>query len=121
MSAYRKPIVLALPNLIEFDKVEIVLAERLAYQGLLPKCNVEKMLKEKIKNRMMKDADERMERELRIEIRTEQGIDSRQALALSLEELADEKDLTVMTEMVSDMLTRQHQQFQENKNEQKER
>ena len=55
---------------------------------------------------MRKDADERLDREIRIEIRTEQGIDSRMALAKSLEELADESELTKMSEVVSDMLTR---------------
>jgi hypothetical protein len=47
MTAYRKPIVLGLPNLIELDKIEVLVAERLSYQGLLPKCNLEKLLKTK--------------------------------------------------------------------------
>ena len=47
LSAYRKPIVRALPDLVELDKIEIVVAERLAYDGLLPKCNRERLLKEK--------------------------------------------------------------------------
>ena len=70
---------------------------------------------------MRKDADERLDREIRIEIRTEQGIDSRMALAKSLEELADESELTKMSEVISDMLTRQQEQKQEQKTEWKER
>jgi Leucine-rich repeat (LRR) protein len=45
--AYRKPIVLGLPNLIELDKIEVLVAERLSYQGLLPRCNLENLLKKK--------------------------------------------------------------------------
>jgi hypothetical protein len=40
--------VTALPNLVEIDKLEIIVAERLAYSGMLPKCNVDKLLKDKI-------------------------------------------------------------------------
>lgn len=48
ISDYRKPIVSALPELVELDRIEIVVAERLAYDGLLPKCNIEKLLKDKM-------------------------------------------------------------------------
>ena len=34
---YRKPFVLALPELEELDGISVIAAERLSYQGLLPK------------------------------------------------------------------------------------
>jgi len=48
LSEYRKPFVLALENLVELDKLEVLVAERLFYSGMLPKCNIEKMLKDKL-------------------------------------------------------------------------
>ncbi len=60
LSAYRKPIVRALPELVELDKIEIVVAERLAYEGLLPKCNIEKLLKEKVAKSKQKGSEERL-------------------------------------------------------------
>jgi len=45
---------------VELDKIEIVVAERLAYDGLLPKCNIEKLLKEKVAKSKQKGSEERL-------------------------------------------------------------
>ena len=42
--AYRKEFVLVLGDLEEFDKINVLPAERLSYQGQLPKLNITKLL-----------------------------------------------------------------------------
>jgi len=51
--------------LIELDSIEILVAERLAYSGVLPTCNVEKLIKEKEKRQALQAAQEKLERELK--------------------------------------------------------
>ena len=75
ISAYRKPIVRALPELVELDRIEIVVAERLAYDGLLPKCNIEKLMKEKMDQKKQQEAADRLEKELRMELKGIKGFE----------------------------------------------
>lgn len=75
ISAYRKPIVRALPELVELDRIEIVVAERLSYSGLLPKCNIEKLLNEKMDRRKQQEAADRLDKELRMELKGIKGLE----------------------------------------------
>ena len=51
LSIYRKPFVLHLRLLEDLDKIEIDAAERMTYEGTLPRrINVDQMLQFKIKN-----------------------------------------------------------------------
>jgi len=43
---YRKPFVLHLQDLDKLDKISIMPVERLSYQGMMPKVNIQRVLKE---------------------------------------------------------------------------
>jgi hypothetical protein len=48
----------------ELDKIEVLQAERLSYQGLLPKVKLENLLMELIQKRAKEEAGLRLEQEL---------------------------------------------------------
>lgn len=53
---YRKEYVLLLENLIELDRIEVQPAERLSYQGILPRYNVTKALTDLAEKREREEA-----------------------------------------------------------------
>lgn len=72
LSVYRRPIVLALPHLVDLDKVEIMPVERMHYQGLVKrKVDMEKMLLEKIRSDNAKKKAMTIQTDLRIQIKNE--------------------------------------------------
>ncbi len=84
---YRKKIVIGLKSLEELDRIKVVVAERMAYQGLI-KVDVEALLAKYRKERAEKDAKERMEKELYVEFMNDQGIESSERMMNALEDFA---------------------------------
>lgn len=85
---YRKILVVNLSLLEELDKIKVIQAERLCYQGLVKGVNIEELL-EKYKNeRKHKDAQDKLEREMFIEYMDEKGVDAQERLLQSLEDFA---------------------------------
>ena len=71
---YRQKVVLALEFLVELDKIKVVAAERMVYKGLLPHSNLQKVqanLEKFKRERQEKDAKEKMEMDLFIEMMEE--------------------------------------------------
>ena len=58
---YRQPFVEQLADLQELDKIRVMPAERLSYQGMLPKLNLETLLKDLIDKRAKEEANQRLE------------------------------------------------------------
>ena len=70
LSLYRKPFVLHLKQLEQMDKIEVVAAERMSYEGTLPRrINIDEMLRLKIKNDNVRQQVLKMESEVRVEIK----------------------------------------------------
>jgi hypothetical protein len=70
LSIYRKPFVLHLRFLEELDKIEIDAAERMTYEGTLPRrINIDQMLQFKIKDNAIRKQGFKIQNELKIEIK----------------------------------------------------
>ena len=87
LTNYRRQIVLHLESLEELDRIKVIAAERLAYKGLV-RVDVEKLLDKFRNERQLKDAKERMEKEMYLEYMDEIGVDSTMRMVKSLEEFA---------------------------------
>ncbi len=70
---YRKAIVLRLPVLEELDRIKVVPAERMSYQGVIKNVDVKKLLEDFEKQREEDDARDKMEVEIYREMREEKG------------------------------------------------
>ena len=95
ISQYRKPFVLQLDSLQQMDKIEIIAAEKMTYQGILPrKVNLDEMLRKKAQDDAARQQVFKMQSELRVEIQREQGKPDVEIIANSLDEFAkmDEMD-----------------------------
>lgn len=79
---FRKQVILALPDLAELDKTQVLPMERLKYQGKLPvhlHAQVDRRLAEIAREQKERETRERVELELEREIQRDQGIDEIQA------------------------------------------
>ena len=104
--AYRKPYVLELPELEEMDSVNVIAAERLSYQGLLPKVNIYKMLNEMETKKAQEQANWQLEVELSREIKMEGGKTQREIMDENLDDYAKLDEFAEMDDIVSGMLER---------------
>lgn len=87
----RKKIVISCPDLIDLDKIRVVQAERFFYLGLLPKSqkfNLEESLEKLKREQYEKEAKERMEFELYVEMMEEKGVSQHERLTKNLEDYA---------------------------------
>lgn len=104
---YRKQFVEALPELQELDKIKVLAAERLSYQGLLPKVKIDKLLTDLMEERAKSDATRRLEFELKLEMQEKEHKSAKEQLASSLDEFAQLDEFDALDQAVSGMLNRQ--------------
>ena len=107
MASYRKPFVLHLTKLIDLDKLEIVAAERMFYQGIISRrININEMLIGKKKNDQIRAQTDKLESELRVEIKREQGKNNTEIVAESLDEFAKMDEMENWMDNLSEMMVR---------------
>ena len=107
LSAYRKPFVLGLADLTDMDKVEVIAAERMSYQGILPRSiNLDKMLFDKIKNDAVRMQGFKLQQELKVEIKREQGKTNTEIVNESLDEFAKMDEMEGWLDNLSEMMVR---------------
>ena len=107
LAAYRKPFVLALPDLTDLDKIEVLGAERMVYDGTLPRSiNVDKMLFDKIRNDQVRMQGFKLQQELKVEIKREQGKTDTQIVNESLDEFAKMDEMEGWLDNLSEMMVR---------------
>jgi hypothetical protein len=75
------------PRLEELDRIKVLEAERLAYRGLI-KLDVEQLVERYRRERLEKDAKDKMERELYLDFMQEKGLESQERMMKSLDEFA---------------------------------
>ena len=108
LAAYRKPFVLHLSQLEDLDKMEILAVERMSYQGTLPRrVNIDEMLRKKKQEDEIRKQGFKLQNELRVEIQREQGKESKEILADSLNEFAKMDEMDSWLDNMSEMMTRQ--------------
>ena len=89
LSKYRKPFVLHLQLLEQLDKIEVMPAERMSYIGTINRrINIDQMLREKVRNDEIRKQGFKLQQELRIEIKREQGKSDVEIVSESLDEFA---------------------------------
>ena len=107
LAAYRKPFVLHLTQLEDLDKLEIVAAERMSYLGTLPRSvNIEEMLRRKIRDDEIRKQGFKLQTELQVEIKREQGKDNTEIVTESLDEFAKMDEMDNWLENMSEMMVR---------------
>lgn len=107
MASYRKQFVLHLTKLIDLDKLEIVAAERMFYQGIISRrININEMLIGKKKNDQIRAQTDKLESELRVEIKREQGKNNTEIVAESLDEFAKMDEMENWMDNLSEMMVR---------------
>jgi len=107
LASYRKPFVLHLTKLIDLDKLEIVAAERMFYQGIISRrININEMLIGKKKNDQIRAQTDKLESELRVEIKREQGKNNTEIVAESLDEFAKMDEMENWMDNLSEMMVR---------------
>ena len=118
LSAYRKPFVLHLSELEDLDKIEIVAAERMSYQGTLPRrININEMLTKKVREDQIRKQGFRLQSELRVEIKRDAGKGNTEIVAESLDEFAKMDEMDGWLENLSEMMVRQEERSEATKTE----
>lgn len=94
-------------KLIDLDKLEIVAAERMSYQGIISRrININEMLMGKKKNDLIRAQTDKLESELRVEIKREQGKNNTEIVAESLDEFAKMDEMENWMDNLSEMMVR---------------
>jgi hypothetical protein len=107
-----------LEQLTDMDKLEIVAAERMSYLGILQKrLNINQMLLSKIKNDQIRAQTAKLDSELRVEIKREQGKNNTEIVSESLDEFAKMDEMDGWLESMSEMMSRQDERASESKNQ----
>ena len=107
LAEYRKPFVLHLSALVDLDKIEIVPAERMGYQGILRRgVDVNDMLFAKIRNDEIRRQGAKVQQELRMEIKREQGKGNQEIVAEATEELTKMDEMDNWLDDLSEMMVR---------------
>lgn len=107
LAAYRKPFVLHLKLLEDMDKIEIDPAERMSYEGNLPRrINVDKMLETKIKSATVRRQGIKVENELKIELKRDQGKNNVEIVSESLNEFAKMDEMEGWLDNLSEAMSR---------------
>ena len=116
LSKYRKPFVLHLQLLEQLDKIEIVPAERMSYLGTINRrINIDQMLRDKVRNDEIRRQGFKLQNELRIEIKREQGKSNVEIVSESLDEFAKQNEMDSWLDNMADMMQRQELRNEEDK------
>lgn len=83
---YRRDFILALENLEELDRLKVLPAERLNYQGLLPKVKIMNLLTDLELKTQQDESYLRLEIEIQQERQADLGKSSKEVMIESLEE-----------------------------------
>lgn len=105
---YRKPFALGLPHIESLDKVEVNQAEKLAHKGFMPKVarDFPGYIEDLVRKAGIREANEKLDKQIATEVKRAQGIDSNTSLEQSLTELGKMEEFEELNSQMEGMMSK---------------